>query len=133
MPYSHTSVITAGKSGPLSESALRGIPVKPYERLVKARSLLESPILDDHKWSKVPNIPADAVLLDMEDSASPSRKLEARSKVIEYLHRPEFFGGRPVLPRVNSLGTPWGLDDLLAIAKTDAELVLYPKVRSADE
>ncbi|MHB8246014.1 MAG: HpcH/HpaI aldolase/citrate lyase family protein [Acidimicrobiales bacterium] len=104
-----------------------------YDQLRRARSLLESPILDEHKWQKVPHIPADGILLDMEDSASPARKLEAREKVLEYLDRPDYFAGRPVIPRSNSLETPWGEDDLRALAASAAEVVLYPKVRTPGE
>ncbi len=104
-----------------------------YDRLRRARSLLESPILDEHKWQKVPGIAADAVLLDMEDSAPASRKLEAREKVLAYLDRPDYFAGRPVIARSNSLETPWGEDDLVSLAGSPAQVVLYPKVRTADE
>ena len=31
--------------------------------LTTVRSILEAPILDEHKWSKVPAMPVDAVLL----------------------------------------------------------------------
>lgn len=104
-----------------------------YDMLRRARSLLEAPILDEHKWQKVPQIPADGILLDMEDSAPPHRKAEAREKVLEYLSRPDYFAGRPVLPRVNSLETPWGEEDLRALAGSGAEVVLYPKVRTPAE
>lgn len=97
------------------------------------RSLLETPILDEHKWQKVPQIPADGILLDMEDSAPPNRKADAREKVVEFLSRPDYFAGRPVLPRVNSLETPWGEEDLRALAGSGAEVVLYPKVRTSGE
>lgn len=99
----------------------------------KVRSLLETPILDEHKWAKVPTIPCDGVLLDMEDSAPPHRKEEARAKVLEYLERPEYFGGRSVLPRVNSLDTSWGEADLRAVARSSADVVLYPKVRTPED
>lgn len=97
------------------------------------RSILETPILDERKWAKVPQLPADAFLLDMEDSAPPERKLEARSRVVEFLGRPEYFGGRPAIARPNALGTPWGRDDLEALGRAGAEVIAYPKVRSADE
>ena len=32
------------------------------------RSILETPILDDHKWAKLPSLPADMVFVDLEDS-----------------------------------------------------------------
>lgn len=97
------------------------------------RSILETPILDDHKWSKVPTLPTDAVLLDLEDSVPPQRKAEARGKVVEFLGRPEFFAGRLPLPRVNALDTPWGDEDLRTLAAAGVSLLAYPKLRGEDE
>ena len=101
--------------------------------LLGVRSILETPILDDRKWSKVPSLPTDAVLLDLEDSVPPDRKLAAREKVVEFLGRTEFFAGRRPLPRVNSLSTPWGADDLRVLADAGADLIAYPKLSSAEE
>jgi citrate lyase beta subunit len=97
------------------------------------RSILESPILDDRKWAKVPSIPAHAVLLDLEDSVPAARKGEARAKVLEYLGKPNFFAGKLAIPRSNGLDTPWGADDLGALAARDVALIAYPKARTADE
>jgi citrate lyase beta subunit len=96
-------------------------------------SILESPILDERKWAKVPSIPSGAVLLDLEDSVPPDRKIEARAKVCEYLGRPEYFGNRLAIPRPNGLDTPWGHDDVRALAARNVSLLAYPKVRTADE
>jgi citrate lyase beta subunit len=101
--------------------------------LARVRSILETPILDEHKWGKVPSLPADAVLLDLEDSVPPQRKAEARHKVVEHLGRRELFAGRLPLPRVNALDTPWGADDLRALAEAGVELLAYPKLRRHDE
>jgi citrate lyase beta subunit len=96
-------------------------------------SILESPILDDRKWAKVPSIPTHAVLLDLEDSVPADRKAEARSRVCEYLGRPDYFGTKLAIPRPNGLPTPWGRDDVRALAASGASLLAYPKVQSADE
>jgi citrate lyase beta subunit len=96
-------------------------------------SILESPILDDRKWAKVPSIPTHAVLLDLEDSVPPDRKEEARARVCEYLGRPEYFAGKRPIPRPNGLDTPWGRDDVRALAARGVKLLAYPKVRTADE
>lgn len=101
--------------------------------LAGVRTILETPILDEHKWAKVPQLPTDAVLLDLEDSVPPDRKTEARAKVLDYLDRPGFFGGRVPIPRVNALDTPWGRDDLAALAGRGVRLLAYPKLRSAGE
>jgi citrate lyase beta subunit len=101
--------------------------------LRRVRSILESPILDAHKWAKVPGIPADAVLLDLEDSVAEDRKCEARAKVAAQLADTDYLGGRVALPRANALTTPHGEADLRALAAAGAQLVAYPKVGTAAE
>lgn len=102
--------------------------------LVGVRSVLETPILDARKWAKVPSIPADAVLLDIEDSVPPDRKQEARAAVVRQVADPApELADRVLLPRVNSLETEHGEADLTALAEAGATLVVYPKVRTARE
>jgi citrate lyase beta subunit len=102
-------------------------------RHLAVRSIMETPILDEHKWAKVPSIPADAWILDMEDSVPPARKEEARTKVVEYLGRPEHFNNRLLLPRPNHISTPWGRDDLQALADARVSVIMLPKVESVDD
>jgi len=94
------------------------------------RCLFESPILDDRKWSKIPSIPADAFILDLEDAVPVPGKEAARERVLEYLDRPEYFGGRMTVARPNPLDTPWGRDDVIALAKARAPMVMLAKVNS---
>jgi citrate lyase beta subunit len=97
------------------------------------RSVHETPILDDHKWSKIPSITADMFFLDLEDSVPPGRKEEARQRVVSHLEDPSFFGDRMTLSRPNHLSTPWGRDDMIAMAEAGVECFCYPKIRSVDE
>ncbi len=97
------------------------------------RSILESPILDAHRWGKVPAIPADAVLLDMEDSVPSAAKDEARDEVMRWLANPEALGRKLALPRCNSLRSPWGEDDLRALGVARAPVVVYPKLHDLAE
>ena len=98
------------------------------------RSILEVPILNDKFWSKVPEAAADAIMIDLEDSAAPNNKVAAREKTVEWLGKPEYFGGRRVIVRVNNLDTPWAEDDLAALSQLESEfLICYPKVQTADE
>lgn len=97
------------------------------------RSILETPILDEHKWAKVPGLAADAFLLDMEDSAPPAAKVAARERVVEFLGRPEYFAGRPAIARPNALDTPWGREDLEALATARPSVIAYPKLRDVAE
>ena len=100
----------------------------------RMRSILEVPILNEKFWSKVPEVAADAIMLDLEDSATPATKAVARSRIVEALGSPGYFGGRTVIVRVNNLATQWGQADLAALAPVEADfLVCYPKVTSAQE
>jgi HpcH/HpaI aldolase/citrate lyase family len=99
----------------------------------QVRSIMETPILDERKWVKVPSIPADYYIVDLEDSVVPARKLDARERVLEYLRDPAYFHHRPVIARPNNLATPWGRDDIIALASVGATLLAYPKVKSAAE
>jgi citrate lyase beta subunit len=100
----------------------------------RMRSILEVPILNEKYWAKVPAAPADAIMLDLEDSATPANKETARDRIVAALADGEYFGGRTIIVRCNNLATPWGADDLAALARAQGEfLVCYPKLETADE
>lgn len=103
------------------------------DRYLGVRTLLETPIMDERKWAKVPDIATDAMLVDLEDSVPPPLKEAARERVLQYLKTPEFFGGRVLVARSNHLSTPWGRDDLIALAEAGVECLAYPKCRDAEE
>lgn len=97
------------------------------------RCLFETPILDERKWAKIPSIPADAFIIDLEDSVPPAGKVQARAKALEQLRHPEYFDGRIMVPRINHLDTPWGEEDLVAFARAGADIIMCPKVGSVRE
>jgi len=104
------------------------------ERYARMRSILEVPILNEKFWSKVPSVAADGIMLDLEDSATPDSKVEVRRRIVEALKNPAWFGGRRIIVRVNNLATPWGRDDLAALAQAEGDfLVCYPKIESQQE
>ena len=63
--------------------------------------------------AKARDLPADTIILDLEDSVAPDAKPDARERVVEAV-RAGGFGAREVLIRVNGLHTPWGEADLEA-------------------
>jgi len=71
----------------------------------------------------------DAVILDLEDSVHADAKLDARVLVRNAL-RTFDFGGAEVMVRVNQL--PLGLEDVAEVAPERPDLLLLPKVESAD-
>lgn len=97
------------------------------------RSVLETPILDERKWSKIPGIRADLFFLDLEDSVPPARKPEARERALGFVRDPSYFDGRPTLARPNHLSTPWGREDVIALAEAGVTCLAYPKIRSLDD
>jgi len=80
------------------------------------RSILEVPILNDRYWSKVPDSPADAIMIDLEDSATPGTKSEVRARMVEAVADIGYFGGRRVIVRINNIRTPWAVDDFEAVS-----------------
>lgn len=101
--------------------------------LDEIHSVMEVPIMDDKKWAKIPDIPADAFFIDLEDSAPLNQKDEARARAVDLIRDPSHLGGRMIIPRVNNLETDWGHADLVAMANAGAKVVTYPKVRTAGE
>jgi len=77
------------------------------------------------------SLPADALIFDLEDAVAPEAKLMARKQIIDAVAAGGY-GKREVLIRTNGLNTPWGYDDLVAVAKAGADAVLLPKVESAE-
>lgn len=106
---------------------------QPDNPWASVRCLFESPILDERKWAKIPSIPADAFILDLEDAVPRMGKEEARAKVVKYLGRPGYFAGALTVPRPNPLDTPWGRDDVIALADAGAATVMLAKVDGRDD
>jgi len=74
---------------------------------------------------------ADGLILDLEDAVSPDAKQAARERVVAAV-KAGGYAHRELMIRVNGLDTPWGHDDLAAAATAGADVVLLPKVESAD-
>jgi len=94
------------------------------------RSVLYVPGSNARALEKARALPADGLILDLEDAVAPSAKEEARSLALAAL-RAGGFGRREVALRVNGAGTPWGAADLAAAARSGAHAVLLPKVEGA--
>ncbi len=96
------------------------------------RSILETPILDERKWAKVPGIPADMAFVDLEDSVPSARKAEARERVVSALHG-DRLDGKLALGRPNHLSTKWGRDDVIAFAEAGVDCLAYPKIEDPED
>ena len=100
--------------------------IRPY------RSALYMPGSNARALEKARTLPADAVILDLEDAVAPDQKATARAQVASAVNAGGF-GRRPVVVRINGLATEWGAADLAAIAKTGADAILLPKPNTAKE
>ncbi len=61
---------------------------------------------------------------------APDAKTTAREQIAATLKQGGY-GGRELIVRINGLGTPWGVHDLVMVAKSTANVILIPKVESA--
>ncbi|HEX2794306.1 MAG TPA: CoA ester lyase [Croceicoccus sp.] len=93
------------------------------------RSVLYMPGSNDRAIAKARTLPADAIVLDLEDSVAPEMKDVARNAVVSAM-REGGFGSRYQVVRTNALATPWGHDDLAALNDVPLDAVLVPKVDS---
>jgi citrate lyase subunit beta / citryl-CoA lyase len=91
------------------------------------RSVLYMPGSNARAIEKARTLPADGVILDLEDSVAPEGKAAARTQVRDAVAAGGF-GAREIIIRINGLDTPWGLDDLDAVAKAKPDALLVPKV-----
>jgi citrate lyase subunit beta/citryl-CoA lyase len=96
------------------------------------RSVLYMPGSNARALEKGKSLPADGIILDLEDAVAPDAKDLARDQVVQALASGGF-GKRELILRVNGLATPWGYADLRAAATAGAHAVLLPKVESASD
>jgi citrate lyase subunit beta / citryl-CoA lyase len=96
------------------------------------RSVLYMPGSNARALEKARGLPADGIIIDLEDAVAPDAKASAREQTVSAV-KVGRYGRREVVIRVNGLGTPWGEADLRAAATSGADAVLLPKVQSADD
>ncbi|MER6310258.1 HpcH/HpaI aldolase/citrate lyase family protein [Streptomyces sp. NPDC001739] len=94
------------------------------------RSVLYMPGANERALEKAKSLPADALILDLEDAVAPDAKTDARKRVAAAAASGEY-GYREVTIRVNGPGTEWHADDLRAAAEAGPDAVVVPKVESA--
>ncbi len=99
---------------------------------MRLRSLLFVPGDSERKFAKARVSEADALILDHEDSVSPSQKLAARDIVARLLEDPASRDWR-FFVRVNALDTGLTLGDLSAVVKPGLDGVMIPKANGAED
>ncbi|MEU0514011.1 CoA ester lyase [Amycolatopsis sp. NPDC006125] len=96
------------------------------------RSVLYMPGANERALEKAKTLPADALILDLEDAVAPDAKEAARERVCAAAASGDY-GSREVTIRVNGLDTEWHDADLRAAAQAGPAAVVVPKVNSAAE
>ena len=91
------------------------------------RSVLFLPASNRRAAAKARGLDCDAVVLDLEDSVGAADKAQARAAALEEA-RAGGYGVRRLAVRVNGLDTPWGADDLKAVATEPFDAVVTPKI-----
>jgi citrate lyase subunit beta/citryl-CoA lyase len=94
------------------------------------RSVLYMPGSNARALEKGRGLPADALILDLEDAVAPDAKATAREQIAAALKQGGY-GRREIAVRVNPLDSPWGQDDVKAMATSGADALLLPKVETA--
>ena len=96
------------------------------------RSVLYIPGSKERALEKAKDLPADAIIFDLEDAVAVDEKPAARALLAQVLAEADY-GPRARIVRINGLDSDWGRDDVAAFtgaiaagAKVDA--ILIPKV-----
>lgn len=100
----------------------------------RRRALFNVPGSDARKLAKVPQLPADCIVLDLEDGVPINKKQEARDRVVQQLsasHR-VFPKNSERAVRINSIGSGLEQADLECVLKCrNLDTLVIPKVETA--
>jgi len=115
-----------------------GAPMPTLER--EQRPMRAVHIFDPGNNRMVAKLPelgrrADVLLANLEDAIEPNRKAEARIGAIEIAQHSELNGAQ-LWVRVNSLDSPWFLDDvqrLIEEAWSEIDVIMVPKVEGPED
>ncbi len=110
---------------------VREIPFPP------SRMIHFFPAANEKMRSKVPDIAptVDILLANLEDGVPADQKEAARAGLVEVANSVDF-GETQFWTRVNSLDSPWGLDDLTAAVLEAGEaldVIMIPKVEGPED
>ena len=100
---------------------------------MKLRSLLFVPADSERKLSKSETVPADALILDLEDSVAPENKAAARKLAGDFLSEHAEGRRKQLWVRINPVIQPAALEDLAGIMHGRPDGIVQPKTRSPDD
>lgn len=96
------------------------------------RSVLYMPGSNARAIEKARSLPADGIILDLEDAVAPDAKVTAREQVAAAV-KAGGFGSREVFIRVNGIDTPWHAEDMSAASHAAPDAILIPKINNSDQ
>jgi len=96
------------------------------------RSVLYLPGSNARAIEKARSLPADGIILDLEDAVAPDAKADARKQVADAV-KAGGFSAREVFVRVNGIDTPWHADDMSAAAHAAPDAILVPKISEFEQ
>ena len=96
------------------------------------RSALYVPGSNARALDKGRTIPADVLILDLEDAVDVDEKERARAAVSAAVGV-HAYGRREVVVRVNGLGSSWIARDIAAVVAARPDAILIPKVTRAED
>jgi citrate lyase subunit beta/citryl-CoA lyase len=82
--------------------------------------------------NKARSLKVDSVIFDLGDSVLVDNKDTSREQIAEAVLQGGF-GRREKVIRVNDLDSPWGIDDIRAVANIGADAILFPNIESKDD
>jgi citrate lyase subunit beta/citryl-CoA lyase len=96
------------------------------------RSLLFMPGSNARALEKARSLPADGLILDLEDAVAPDAKSKAREQIAAAIAA-QGFGKREILIRTNAVDTPFWSDDVAMAARAKPDGILVPKISTLDD
>ena len=97
------------------------------------RSLLFIPADSERKLSKSETVPADALILDLEDSVASENKAVARKLAGDFLSAHAEGRHKQLWVRINPVIQPAAVEDLAGIMRGRPDGIVQPKTRSPDD
>lgn len=99
------------------------------ESQLPPRSALYMPASNARAIEKARTLPADMIILDLEDAVKPGMKDEARIAAVDAMA--DGFGDRLTAIRVNAVETSWHRADMAAARQARCDFIVLPKVEDA--
>jgi citrate lyase subunit beta/citryl-CoA lyase len=94
--------------------------------------MLYVPGCNQRYLNKARVLPVDSVILDLGDPILVEAKELSRQNVVDAV-KAGGYGSREVVIRVNDFASPWGRDDIKAVANIGADAILFPNIESRED